>query len=105
MKLREIRKNRGLTQQMVADHLGCSTVVYSRYETGARQPSIEVILMLADYFGVTVDYLLGRNELEATALSPYEQELIHAARTADDRAREDALHLLQRHTDFESLDL
>ena len=97
MRLREIRKSRKLTQQAVADHLGCSAVVYSRYETGTRQPSIEVILMLADYFGVTVDYLLGRKEPEATTLTPYEQQLIQAARTADDRAREDALHLLQQY--------
>ena len=97
MRLREIRKSRKLTQQAVADHLGCSAVVYSRYETGTRQPSIEVILMLADYFGVTVDYLLGRKELEAATLTPYEQQLIQAARTADDRAREDALHLLQQY--------
>ena len=82
---------------MVADFLGCSAVVYSRYETGLRQPSIEVLLMLADYFGVTVDYLLGRKELELSALSAYEQELVHAARFSDDRARADALLLLKKH--------
>lgn len=102
MKLREIRKNRKCTQQMVADYLGCSAVVYSRYETGVRQPSIETIILLADYFGVTVDYLLGRKEFEMTALSPYEQKLVEAARKSDDRAREDALLLLQQHADYEA---
>lgn len=59
MKLKELRTKRNLTQQQVADHIGCSAVVYSRYENGVRQPSIEVLLRLADLFGVSVDALLG----------------------------------------------
>ena len=97
MNLREIRKSRNYTQQEVADYLGCSAVVYSRYETGQRQPSIDVLVLLADFFGVTVDYLLGRNELEIAALTSYEKRLIHAVRSADERAKNDALLLLQQH--------
>lgn len=97
MSLKEIRMQKGLTQQEVADAIGCSSVVYSRYETGARQPSLEVVLRLADVMGVTVDYLLGREVTETTTLSAYEIELVSAAREADSRAREDAMVILRQH--------
>jgi len=47
---------------------------------------------------VTVDYLLGRQQISAQGLTPYETALVDAARKADDRAREDALQLLQTHS-------
>ena len=97
MNLKDIRTKRNLTQQQVADDIGCSAVVYSRYENGSRQPSIETLLRLADLFGVTVDYLLGRQNVENSTLSKYEIELVTAARNADDRAREDALQMLVSH--------
>ena len=96
MNLKEIRVNAGLTQQQVADALHCSAVVYSRYETGARQPSIESLIRLAEFFGVSVDLLVGKKET-APGLSPYESSLLTAAREADDRARQDALHILLAH--------
>lgn len=98
MKLKEIRAKRNLTQQQVADHIGCSSVVYSRYESGTRQPSIDVLLRLADLFGVTVDYLLGRPDERNGSLTSYEIELLAAARNADERAREDALQMLISHS-------
>lgn len=97
MNLKEIRAKRNLTQQQVADHIGCSAVVYSRYEKGTRQPSIETLLRLADLFGVTVDYLLGRQNVEDSTLSKFEVDLVNAARNADDRACEDALQVLISH--------
>ena len=97
MNLKDIRTKRNLTQQQVADKIGCSAIVYSRYENGLRQPSIETLLRLADIFGVTVDYLLGRQNIEDPILSKYEIDLITAARNADDRAREDALQMLVSH--------
>lgn len=98
MKLKEMRAKRNLTQQQVADYIGCSSVVYSRYESGTRQPSIEVLLRLADLFGVTVDILLGRSDQRDGSLSEYEIELLAAARNADERAREDALQMLISHS-------
>ena len=97
MNLKEIRIKRNLTQQQVAEHIGCSAVAYSRYENGTRQPSIEALLRLADLFNVTVDYLLGRQNIEDSTLSNYEIDLVTAARNADDRARDDALQMLVSH--------
>lgn len=70
MKLKEIRIDRKLTQKTIADHLGCSTVVYSRYETGAREPSADTLAKLAAFYGVSVDYLLGREEQTKNAPAP-----------------------------------
>lgn len=97
MNLKEIRTKRQLTQQAVADYIGCSSVVYSRYERGTRQPSIEMLLKLADLFGVTVDFLLGRQDLEDSTLSEYERQLVMASRSADERAKNDALQMLLLH--------
>lgn len=63
MRLRELRTVHGLSQKVIADYLGCSTVVYSRYETGSREPSTETLERLADYYNVTVDYLIGKSNI------------------------------------------
>lgn len=59
MRLTEIRKSRGLKQNKVAKDLQINPVTYNGYETGKSEPSIEVIIKLADYFSVTTDELLG----------------------------------------------
>ena len=60
MKLKEIRMARGLTQAQAARDMNLSPVVYGRYENGTREPSILVLTVMADYFQVSVDELLGR---------------------------------------------
>ena len=97
MNIKEIRVRKNLTQLQVANALGVSSVVYSRYETGNRQPSVDTLIRLADLFGVTVDYLLGRQEVEDSTLSEYEIQLLVASRNADERAKEDALNMLLAH--------
>jgi len=97
MNIKDIRTCKNLTQAEVANALGVSSVVYSRYETGSRQPSIEVLIQMADLFGVTVDYLLGRQDIENSTLSAFELQLLHASRNADERARQDALNILRSH--------
>lgn len=104
MNIKDIRIRKNLTQAQVAAALGVSSVVYSRYETGSRQPSIEIIIQLADIFGVTVDYLLGRQDVEDSTLSEYEIQLLVASRKADERAKEDALNVLVSHAIDNSCD-
>ncbi len=97
INIKEIRIRKNLTQSEVATALGVSSVVYSRYESGARQPSIETLIQMADIFGVTVDFLLGRKDIEDSTLSDYELRLLIASRNADERAKEDALNMLTAH--------
>ena len=58
MRLKELRKARNLKQIEVADFLSCSQGVYSRYENSDREPPFDIIVKLADFYGVTVDYLM-----------------------------------------------
>lgn len=60
MRLKELRIGRNLLQRDVADVLNCSTPVYCRYEKGEREPPFDIVNRLADYYGVSVDFLLGR---------------------------------------------
>lgn len=98
MNLKKIRTQRGLSQKAVADGVGCSPTVYSRYETGERQPSIEMLLALSKFFDVSVDFLIGNQETTGPCFSDEEIELVMAAREADERARADALYLLKCHS-------
>ena len=62
MRLKELRTEKGATQKEVAEFIGCSPLVYSRYEREEREPDIDTLCRLADYFGVTIDYLVGREK-------------------------------------------
>lgn len=97
MRLKEIRIEKGLSQKAVANSLECSPTVYSRYETGERQPSIEMLIKLSEFFEVSVDYLIGHYSFTAHNYSEFEEELVRASRNADDRARMDALSILKQH--------
>lgn len=62
MKLREIRKSRNISQLKLAMDLNMSQNTISRYETGEREPGINELIKIADYFHVSIDYLLGRTD-------------------------------------------
>ena len=65
--LKQLRIQNGLTQKEVAKQLNMSSQGYQHYEIGDRQPTPEILCKLADIFGVSVDYLLGReNEKTVT---------------------------------------
>ena len=60
MNLKEIRKAKGVSQIQAARDLNLSQVTYNRYENGQREVPNIVLISMADYFGITVDELLGR---------------------------------------------
>lgn len=61
-RLRRLRERRRVSRRVLADLCGVSKSTMSRYERGEREPGVRAVCELADYFGVTVDYLLGRSE-------------------------------------------
>ncbi len=93
-RLRELRKSKDLTQAQVADGINCTPAAYNRYESGERQPSMETLAKLADYFGASLDYLYGRAPLSDSALSDYEKEFIEKLRSLPDTVKEDAMDFL-----------
>ena len=59
-RIREMREDRDLTQTQIADMLSMSQTGYSKYETGENDIPTRVLIALADFYGTSVDYLLGR---------------------------------------------
>lgn len=58
-KLKKARESTGFTQREVAQETGITQSVLARYETGKLEPNIETLGILADFYGVSVDWLLG----------------------------------------------
>ena len=63
-KLKELRYMRGVSQQVVANLLNVTKATYSRYESGAFEPNQASLIKLANYFNVTIDYIIGREVME-----------------------------------------
>lgn len=58
-RIRDLREDRDLKQRQLADFLCCSQQVYSNYELGQRDIPTDVLIRLANFYNVSVDYLLG----------------------------------------------
>ena len=59
-RIRDLREDRDLKQRQLADYLNCSQQVYSNYELGQRDIPTDVLIRLADFYHVSIDYLLGQ---------------------------------------------
>lgn len=58
---KSMRKQRGLTQEQIAETLGVSCQAVSKWETNSSYPDISLLPIIADHFGVSVDYLIGHD--------------------------------------------
>lgn len=76
--LKVLRKKEGLTLKEIANKFGVSFQLISKYERGDCQPDPETLIKFADYFGVSVDYLIGRTGASSapfgTSASPLNEE-------------------------------
>lgn len=59
-RLRDLREDADLNQTNIAEYLGIQQTVYSRYERGVRTIPLEHLIRLADFYNVSLDYLVGR---------------------------------------------
>ncbi len=64
LRIRDLREDNDLKQQQVADYLMCDQSLYSKYERGERPLPLELAVKLADFYGVSVDYLLIRTNVK-----------------------------------------
>ncbi len=64
-RLRELRKERRLRQEDLAHALNVSRQTISKYERGQREPDYDMLIQIADYFGVSLDYLFGRSDIKS----------------------------------------
>lgn len=58
--LKELRKETGKTQKEIAEVLNITDRTYGHYETGKREPNIDTIIKIADYYKISIDLLVGR---------------------------------------------
>lgn len=61
-RLKQLREQSGLLQKELAKKLHMSNAVYNNYELGKRNPNYESLKQIAEYFGVSVDYLIGNTD-------------------------------------------
>lgn len=62
LRIRDIREDRDLKQKEIAGYLQCDQSLYSKYERGEREISLALMVKLAEYYGTSVDYLVGLTE-------------------------------------------
>lgn len=62
-RLRELRKEHGLTLRELGDTINTSNQNISNWEVGRSNPNIKYLIALADYFNVSIDYLVGRSDV------------------------------------------
>lgn len=74
-RLKQLRKDRKVTQVQLAAHLGYYHSAVVKWESGQCEPSYDILIKIADYFDVTLDCLLGR--IEPQPLSPIKQEIVN----------------------------
>ncbi len=105
MRLKELRKLKGISQEDAAKTLGISVRAYQNYEYGQREPNIEMIFKLSDFYGVTIDYLLGRETGEPETIdklvgefnmSALEKEILDNYLSLPKDMREDMMEFLQK---------
>ncbi|WP_339259304.1 helix-turn-helix domain-containing protein [Lysinibacillus sp. FSL K6-3209] len=97
VRLKYLRKSNNKTQQDIADILGITRPAYTAYEQGKRNPDYEILEKIADYYNVSIDYLLGRtdnkgalhtqagiSDNEYNNLSAYQKEVIDFFLTRED---------------------
>lgn len=85
--LEMLRKNQNLTQQEVAEKIGIKKNTYWSYETERTEPSQEILIKLADFFGCSVDYLLGhetKDLIYASGLSAQQTKIINKVKSMTD---------------------
>ena len=60
LRIRDMREDKDLTQQKIADILLCDQSLYSKYERGEREIPLTLLIKLADFYDTSLDYLVGR---------------------------------------------
>ena len=76
-RLKELRKQKGLTQEQLAEIIGSTKQAISQYERKVRTPDPDVAGVLADYFNVSMDYMFGKSNVTVRLVNAEELELLN----------------------------
>lgn len=113
IRLRELRIEKKLTIKALADEIGIKESALSKYERAEREPNIETLILLADYFNVSVDYLIGHTNCIHEEYEPISnllgvsektiEVLLSLATTTSKYSQLDYLEAIIQHPQFPSL--
>lgn len=87
-RIAELRKKRGLNQETLAGYLGITRASLSHYETNRREPDYSLLGRIADYFRVSLDYLMGRDQHPARMLGPVKSDFLNRIELDDESVTE-----------------
>jgi len=62
LRIRDVREDHDLTQQQVAQYLMCDQSLYSKYERGERDVTLNIMIKIAKFYKTSIDYLVGLTE-------------------------------------------
>lgn len=99
--LKTLRQQKGVSQQLLADFVMVSQQSINKYENHKVEPDIDTIVKIADYFDVSVDYLIGRTDVKHSAeklnyndLNISESKMINKFRALNDNQKECIINLI-----------
>lgn len=96
--LKALRESRKITQTQLGEHIGAKKSAISLWESGKRQPDQETLVRLANFFEVTIDYLLGRDDsapIENTpADDPLTEQIMAKARLMNEEELRQLLRIM-----------
>ena len=104
LRLAYLIKENGLTQKEFAQQLNLAPTTVNNYVKGLREPDLDTIGKFCDFFGCTVDYLLGRSSAPVAVASDEDYALLSAYHAADQNIRNAIDALLQPWLEIESED-
>ena len=100
--LKKLRQQKGISQQVLADFIMVSQQSINKYENHNVEPDINTIIKIADYFDVSVDYLIGRTEVKHSAeilghndIDVLESKIINDFRKLSETQKEVVLNLIK----------
>ena len=91
-RMKELRTNKKLSMRDASSQLGLPLTTYCNYENGKRDPDSETLILLADFFGVSIDYMIGRGDEKEVkrqeAITKTEAELLRLFRSMSKEQRD-----------------
>ena len=96
-RLRELRLKRNLSQEEVARHIGITRSAYSHYEINNRQPVYETLIKLADFFNVSIDYIIfgsASGSVRRNWDTPDTQEMLDLFQNMNPEQRKKSIRLM-----------
>lgn len=100
IRIRELRLERNMTQMELALELEIGNTTLQQYESGLHEPNFETLIKIADFFGVTVDYLIGRTPVRRPLDTAEEKLAFQLKNLRNRKAVDAAVALLEEIRDY-----